>query len=112
MQKKERLMIVEYKNREIILKEMQQSLQPLMKQYDLDSIGIYEEEGEDENYYLGYSIEKNDNFFIINIPYIKNNEGELAVKDTNWTIQLDDHEEKNLKNLDEVFNRIDQSILH
>ncbi|WP_102347150.1 DUF5634 family protein [Bacillus sp. Marseille-P3661] len=103
---------MEYKNRESILDEMQKSLQPLMQQYDLDSIGIYEEQGEDENYYIGYSIEKKDNFFIINLPYVKNEQGNLAVKDTNWTIQLDDHEEKNIKSLDEVFNRIEENIKH
>jgi hypothetical protein len=84
-----------------------------MDKYDLDDIGIYEEEGEGNHYYMGYTIRKDGLVYMINRPYIKNAQNELTIDKDEWTVQTDEgNEVKGIHNLEEVFQKIDQGILH
>lgn len=102
-----------YAPREVILDEFIHSLHSLLEQYDLDDIGIYEEEGEGSHYFMGYTIRKDGNVYMINRPYVKNEENELAIEKDEWTIQTDEGDEvKGVSSIDEVFQKINQGILH
>jgi Family of unknown function (DUF5634) len=63
--------VLEFLSREEILNDYHRTLHSMMKKYDLDDIGIYEEEGPGNEYYFGYTIRKNGSVYIINLPYKK-----------------------------------------
>ncbi|MCA1029736.1 DUF5634 family protein [Bacillus timonensis] len=101
-----------FESRNDILQSMIESLHPLLDQYDLDDIGIYEEEGEGDEYYMGYTFRKNGKVFMINMPYVKNRHGELAPKQQEWTIQEKEGEAKGFQSLDEAFHTVTEEWLH
>ncbi|MBM6619965.1 DUF5634 family protein [Bacillus sp. RD4P76] len=89
------------------------SLEPMLEKYDLDDIGIYEEEGQGSNYFMGYTIRKDGKAFMINRPYVKNENKELALEKDEWTIQTDEGDEvKGIQSMEEVFEKINNGILH
>ncbi|MFC7395474.1 DUF5634 family protein [Scopulibacillus cellulosilyticus] len=98
---------MEYISRETILNHMSADLENVMIRFDIDHVGIYEEEGEGENYYIGYTVKKDGKVYMINMPFIKNDKNELAVAEQTWTIQGENGKErKGFKTLDEVFESI------
>jgi hypothetical protein len=101
---------LDYQSRETIMDDMNHGLAQLMNRYQLDDIGIYEEEGAGKNYYLGYTVRKDGKVFMINIPYEKNEEGELAAQDQEWTIQAETGEKKGYRSLNEVFEEIGEQL--
>jgi hypothetical protein len=101
---------MEFLSREEILNDYHRTLHSMMKKYDLDDIGIYEEEGPGNEYYFGYTIRKNGSVYIINLPYKKNENGELAIKEHKWTIQANGNEAKGFRTLDDVFKTIQRGI--
>ena len=40
------------------MNELQQSFQPYLNKYGIEAIGIFEEEGQDDRYYLGYTTQR------------------------------------------------------
>jgi hypothetical protein len=103
---------MEFLTREEIMNDYKRTLYSMMNKYDLDDIGIYEEEGPGDEYYFGYTIRKNGKVFIVNLPYKKNEKGELAIKEHKWTLQANGNEEKGFRTLDEVFTTIQRGLLH
>lgn len=100
---------MEYLSREQIMNNLQQSFQEIMDQYDVDDIGIFEEEGKGDRYYLGYTVNKDGKTYHIHTPYIKNNSGQLAPAQQEWTIETDEPNKKDLKgfhDLGSVFREI------
>ncbi|MFD1738778.1 DUF5634 family protein [Bacillus salitolerans] len=99
--------------REEIMNYFVHSLESVMDKYDLDDIGIYEEEGAGSHYYMGYTVRKGDKVYMINQPYVKNDQKHLAIEHEEWTIQSDDGKEvKGIATLDEVFHQINKGVLH
>jgi hypothetical protein len=104
---------MKFNSREDILQNLQASFQTMMDKYDLDDIGIYEEEGPENRYFIGYTVRTDGKVYMINGPYVKNEKEELAVQEETWTIQTDEGEEsEGYKNLEEVFLHIKQNQLH
>ncbi|MBL5772457.1 DUF5634 family protein [Bacillus sporothermodurans] len=101
---------MDYLNREILINQMNAQLKELMDHYQLEDIGIYEEEGAGDDYYLGYTVRKNGEVYMINMPYMKDAYGNLGLKNRDWTIQSDEGEKKGFHNLDEVFDHIDKGF--
>ncbi|MBU8906649.1 DUF5634 family protein [Desertibacillus haloalkaliphilus] len=94
---------------------MNRMLEPLMEKYDLDDIGVYEEEGEAERYYIGYTVKKDGEVYMVNMPFEKDHEGKLALKEGVWTIQADDNDDfetHGYYSLDDVFESIENGIEH
>lgn len=83
---------MEYLAREQIIDELQQSFQPYLNQFDLDDIGVFEEAGQGNHYYIGYTAKKDGKTYHIHTPFIKNNKGELAPLNNDWTIETDEPE--------------------
>lgn len=100
---------MEYLSREQILNELQQSFQTYIDQYNIDNIGIFEEEGQDDRYYIGYTISKGGKTYHIHSPYTKNSQGELSPIQNEWTVESDEPQKEDLRgydNLESVFRDI------
>ncbi len=99
---------MEFYARETILNEMNQSLPNMLSKYDLEDIGIFEEEGEGNSYYLGYTVRKNGDVNMIHQKFRKNAAGHLAPAERQvWVIESDDGDFRIYKSLDDVFQYLD-----
>jgi Family of unknown function (DUF5634) len=97
---------MEFLTREQIINELQESFQPFIDKYEIEDIGVFEEEGQDDHYYLGYTVRKDGKTFHIHSPYVKNQTGALTPEKNEWTVESDDPKEKDIKgfeNLDDAF---------
>ena len=99
---------MEYIKYEEVKNNMNHQLHELMSKYDLEDIGIYEEEGAGNTYYMGYTVRKDGKIFMVNMPYQKDRHGGLALQQQEWTIQEDAGETKGYHSLEDVFSHINQ----
>jgi hypothetical protein len=93
---------MEFLSREQIINELQNSFQPFIDKYGIEDIGVFEEEGQDNHYYLGYTVRKEGKTYLIHSPYLKNQSGGLAPEKKEWTVESDDPEGKDLKGFKEL----------
>ncbi|MFC7395489.1 DUF5634 family protein [Scopulibacillus cellulosilyticus] len=97
---------MEYVPRETVLNDMKSEMKNVMNNYGLEDIGLYEEEGEGREYYIGYTVRKDGKVYMINIPFVKNDKNELAIAEQCWMIQEENGDYKGCKTLGEVFQAI------
>lgn len=100
---------MKFLTREERMHELQQSFHSLLDKYSLDDIGIYEEQGPHDQYYMGYTIKKNGATYMIHSTYTKNENGLLAPADHEWTIETDEantNDLKGYKSLEDVFGQL------
>ncbi len=97
-------------SREALISEMNDTLKHMLEKYDLDDIGIFEEEGEGNRYYLGYTVRKNGEVFMIHMPFEKDENGNLARLEKSWAIESDEVDTRGYDNLDEVFNYLEMGF--
>ncbi|MFS0823196.1 DUF5634 family protein [Bacillus sp. 1P02SD] len=100
---------MDYLSREQIMNELQQSFRPYLNKYGIEDIGIFEEEGQGDRYFLGYTTQKDGKIYHIHLPFQKMNDDRLAPIDSKWTVESDNPQEKDLKefkDLDHVFREI------
>ncbi|MED3553167.1 DUF5634 family protein [Cytobacillus praedii] len=83
--------------REQLITNMQNSFQTYINQYGVDHIGIFEEEGQDDYYYLGYTVKKAGKTYHIHSPYRKDSHGDLSPIVNEWTIESDEPQKQDLK---------------
>jgi hypothetical protein len=88
---------MEFLSREQIINDLQQSFQPYIEKFGIEDIGIFEEEGQDDRYYIGYTAKKEGKTYHIHTPFIKNNDGGLAPIKNEWTVESDEPQEKDLR---------------
>ncbi|WP_179295638.1 DUF5634 family protein [Bacillus sp. FJAT-45350] len=103
---------MDFISRETIVAEMNESMQSLLDKYSLDDIGVFEEQGEGDTYYLGYTIRKNGEIYMIHKPFKKNDENQLLIEKQEWIIETDDGDTGGFTNLDEVFATINKGFTH
>lgn len=96
--------------REQLIAELQQSFQSYINQYGIDDIGIFEEEGQDDQYHLGYTIKKEGKTYFIHSSYRKNNSGALAPINNEWTIETDEPQTKDLSGFDTMETALNQIL--
>ncbi|MDQ0257317.1 hypothetical protein J2S74_004775 [Evansella vedderi] len=97
---------MEYISRDTILDTMTDTFSTKMEQYDLDEIGIFEEHGEGDLYYIGYRVRKNDETFMVHQAYKQNDEGHLTPASSEWVIESESGDFGEFTSLDEVFRQI------
>lgn len=100
---------MEYLSRDQIIYDLQQRFETYIEEFGIDDIGIFEEEGQDERYYIGYTVKKNGKTYHIHTPYSKNNYGSLAPIDHEWTVESDDptgDDRRGYPDLESVMNEI------
>jgi len=96
-------------SREQIINELEQSFQLYIEKFGIENIGIFEEEGQGDRYYLGYTAKKDGKTYHIHIPYTKNKNGDLSPINNEWTVESDEPEGEDLKgydNLESVFREM------
>ncbi|WPL42447.1 DUF5634 family protein [Priestia megaterium] len=69
---------MEYVKRETAISELTHHMDDILNKYNLQGVSVYEEEGEGNHYYLGYTVKKDDHVFMLNRPYIKDKDGKLG----------------------------------
>lgn len=100
---------MDFTNREEIIRDLQQSFQPLITKYGIEDIGVFEEQGQKDLYHMGYTIRKEGKTYMVHTPYIKNEEGQLAHGNDEWTIETDEPNTEDIsgfKKLDEALRSI------
>ncbi|WP_078544496.1 DUF5634 family protein [Litchfieldia alkalitelluris] len=103
---------MEFQSREEVIRDLQKQMPSIMDEFDVEEIGVYEEEGEGNHYYMGYTVRKNGHVYMINTPYVKNDKKELTQAEETWTIQEEEGESKGYRSLNEVFQKINEKTLH
>lgn len=103
---------MEFLTREAIMSNMTNSLTKMLHNYQLEDVGVFEEEGEDDRYYIGYTIRKDGKVFMIHQPFLKNVEGQFAPLDNEWVIESEEVDWHGFDSLDDVFNHINEVIYH
>ncbi|WP_236939176.1 DUF5634 family protein [Evansella clarkii] len=101
--------------RETIVNDLMHSFEPLMEKYILEDISVFEEEGEGDQYHMGYTVRKDDRVYMIHLPYRKNEDNQLAPVKREWVIESDagdEPEAHGLENLDDVFEKINRGFEH
>lgn len=103
---------MDFLSREKIIQGLINAMPSIMDKYNLDDIGVYEEEGEGDKYYMGYTIRKNGKVYMINTTYVKNEEKKLAQLHNEWTIQQEEGESKGYQSLENVFDKISEDHVY
>lgn len=80
---------MEYLSREEIIHDLQQPFNNYIEEYGIDDIGIFEEQGQDDVYYMGYTVKKDGKTYHIHSTFRKEHEG-LTPLNNLWTIEPDD----------------------
>ncbi|SDJ97006.1 DUF5634 family protein [Sediminibacillus albus] len=92
-----------------IMNDLQESFRPLMDKYDIDDIGTFEEEGQDQHYYVGYTVRKDGRVYMVHMPFTKNADGQLSLARQEWTVETDDPTDEDLggfPTIDAVFEHL------
>lgn len=79
-----------FQTREEIAHELKRELQTLLSTYQLDDIGIFEEQGAHNQYYMGYTVKKDGKTYMIHKPFLKNEQGLLTKTNEDWTMETDE----------------------
>ncbi|WP_209124289.1 DUF5634 family protein [Alkalihalobacillus sp. BA299] len=103
---------MEYLSRDEILEEMNQSLRPIMEKYEVEDIGIFEEQGEGNHYYIGYTIRKDGEVFMTHTPFVRNEEGLFRPEKNEWIIETDNGDLRGFSSLDDVFEEMSKGLEH
>lgn len=93
---------MQFLSRDDIINDLQQSFQTYINKYGLDDIGIFEEEGQGNQYYIGFTAKKSGRTYHIHAPFIKNQNGELTPSQNDWTIESDEPDRKDLHGFNDV----------
>ncbi|TXC89337.1 hypothetical protein FS935_17845 [Metabacillus litoralis] len=96
-------------SRESVINELQNSFEHLMTKYNIEDIGVFEEEGAKDLYHMGYTIRKDGKSYMVHTPYIKKDDGRLENSDSEWTIETDEPTSEDVsgfKGLDEALKSI------
>ena len=99
---------MDYISVETIHNDFKESLSVLIQQYNLAEASIYEEEGEGDTYYIGYTVKKRGYTYHISMPFEKKDEDQIALSKPEWTIQAEEGEYKGFESLDDVFEKINE----
>ncbi|WP_053218254.1 DUF5634 family protein [Virgibacillus senegalensis] len=89
--------------------DLQDSFRPLMEKYNIDDIGTFEEEGAEDDYYIGYTVRKNGRIYMVHMPFKKTGEGQLALAKQEWTVETDDPTDEDISGfptIDAVFEHL------
>lgn len=98
--------------REQVIEEMTETLHKMMEVYQLEDVGVFEEEGEGDVYYVGYTVRRKGDVFMMHMPFIKNDAGELAPRKIEWTVETEEEDFHGYQSLDDVFTAISNGQIH
>jgi len=99
---------MEYGTREEIMNTLQQSFHTLMDSYKLEDIGLFEEQGQNGEYYIGYTINQNGATYMLHQTYKMNQDGQFSLINKEWTIETDEPKFDDKKG----YGSIEDAFLH
>lgn len=97
---------MEYGSREEIMNTLQQSFHSLLDRYKLEDIGVFEEQGPNREYYIGYTINQNGGTYMLHQTYKTNDNGQFELVNKEWTIETDEpnfEDKKGYGSIEEAF---------
>lgn len=100
---------LEYGTREEIMNTLQQSFHSLMDTYKLEDIGLFEEQGPNGEYYMGYTINQNGGTYMLHQTYKTNYDGQFGLINKEWTIETDEpnfDDKKGYGSIEEAFQQL------
>ncbi|WP_075980600.1 DUF5634 family protein [Bacillus massilinigeriensis] len=97
-----------FSSREQIINKLKEQLEAYIQKYDLDDIGIFEEQGKDEEYFVGYTIKKNGKTYHLHTPYKKSDDNELVPTNKEWIIETDDPQGEDLRGYHDIENALSE----
>ncbi|MCM3600853.1 DUF5634 family protein [Robertmurraya korlensis] len=100
---------MKYGTREEIMNTLQQSFHSLMDTYQLEDIGVFEEQGPNGEYYFGYTINQNGGTYMLHQTYKANHNGKFELITNEWTIETDEpnfNDKKGYENIEEAFHHL------
>ncbi|PMC34119.1 hypothetical protein CJ195_24480 [Bacillus sp. UMB0899] len=100
---------MQFTNRDKVIKDLQQAFQPLIEQYGIEDIGVFEEQGQKNQYHMGYTIRKDGKTYMVHTPYFKNELGQLSAGNSEWTVETDEPSSEDIggyKGLDEALRSL------
>jgi len=95
---------MEYLAREEVVDRLNQELDEMMTKYQLEDIGVFEEQGEGAMYYMGFTVRKDGEVFMVHKPFAKNEKGQLAATKEGWVIESDEGDTSGYPSLDAAFS--------
>lgn len=96
---KKRRAIMEFLSREQIINDLQQPFETYIEKFDIDDIGIFEEQGQDEIYHMGYTVKKDGKTYHIHTPFRKQENGFTPINNR-WTMETDEPDGHDMSFLD------------
>lgn len=81
---------MEYITRSNLIEELQEPFQQYLEQFELDEIGIYEEDGQDDITHMGYTVTKNGQTYHLHTSFRKNEQERLTPLNNLWTLERDE----------------------
>ncbi|MGG0719618.1 DUF5634 family protein [Robertmurraya massiliosenegalensis] len=81
---------MEYLTRSRVMEDLQEPFQQYLERFELDEIGVYEEDGQDDIYHMGYTVTKNGKTYHIHTSFRKNDKDGLSPLNNLWTLEPDD----------------------
>ncbi|MCM3090456.1 MULTISPECIES: DUF5634 family protein [unclassified Cytobacillus] len=81
---------MDFLSREQVIRELQEPFQSYLDKYGIDDIGVYEEEGQDQYYYMGYTLKKAGKTYHVHSPFLKDENGGLTPAGNEWIIESDE----------------------
>ncbi|QED48060.1 DUF5634 family protein [Cytobacillus dafuensis] len=100
---------MEFLTREQIINDLQKPFQSYLDRFGIEDIGIFEEEGQGDIYYMGYTVKKDGKTYHIHCPFKKNNNGGLTPMKNEWTVETDEPQKEDLEgyhDIESVFREI------
>jgi len=100
---------MEFGSREEIMNTLQQSFHSLMDTYQLEDIGLFEEQGPNGEYYIGYTINQNGGTYMLHQTYKTDHEGQFGLIHKDWTIETDEpnsDDKKGYGSIEEAFQHL------
>ena len=100
---------LEYGTREEIMNTLQQSFHSLMDTYKLEDIGLFEEQGPNGEYYIGYTLNQNGGTYMLHQTYKTNHDGQFGLINKDWTIETDEpnfDDKKGYGSIEEAFQQL------
>lgn len=100
---------MEYLSRAQIINDLQKPFQTYLEQYEIDEIGIYEEDGQEGIYHIGYTVTKDGKTYHIHSSFRKNENEFLAPLNNLWTLETDEpsgDDRTGYRDVESVFQKI------
>jgi len=76
------------------------------KEYGIEPIEMYSEEGQQDLHYIGYRFKKDGKQVVVKIPLVKDHADRFAAQQNRWEMLIDEKKKGTYKNIREAFHML------